>query len=196
MGFLACFIRNRITLLKILIIIVDLYYFVAIGFQLATFLFKDVFNIITLTYLIIILIFNLISEFSPYLLQNYFLFIFPFLSNYYGRGVVYILIGIVSISPELIIYLNYGGYMFLGIGILCIYINCLINKDFQIEYQDFEVMKENYQDFSDDSQRESLTFPKLNNDYNNENNNNNEVNTCINKYDNKKQSIEMKEMQK
>ena len=86
--------------------------------------------------------------------------------------------------------------MFLGIGILCIYINCLINKDFQIEYQDFEVMKENYQDFSDDSQRESLTFPKLNNDYNNENNNNNEVNTYINKYDNKKQSIEMKEMQK
>ena len=166
----------------------------SIGIQFANILIENVYDIITLTYLIIIILFNLISEFSPYLLNNYLLFTFPFLSNYYGRGIVYILIGIVSISPELTNYLNYGGYMLLGIGVLCVYINYLIDKEFKIEYRDFEVMKENYQDFNDDeNQRESLVFPKLNNDYSKENNNN-ELNINIKKYD--RQNIEMSEIQK
>ena len=193
MGLLAYLKRNRITLLKILIFIVVIYYLVSLVIQLTSSFFENIFNIITLTYLIIIIIFNLVSEFSPYLLNNCLLFIFPFLSNYYGRGAIYILVGVVSISPELNNYLNYGGYMLLGIGVLCIYTNCKIDIDFKLEYQDFEVMKQNYQDFNDDSRRESFVFPKLKKNYTKyENNNDNELIIDMDKYN--KQNIEMSEI--
>ena len=170
MGPFAYLKKNRIKILKILITLVVLYYLVCICIQIFTVLFSDVYNTITLTYFILIIICNLLSEFSPYILHNYLLFVFPFLAHYSGRGAIYILIGVASISPELNIYLNYGGYLLILIGILCLYINWLILKNLKIEYQDFEVMKENYQDFTEDNQRESLSFPQLKNDYNNNDN--------------------------
>ena len=130
-------------------------------------LFTDIYNIITLTYILILVLCNWIVEFSPYVLNNYIVFVFPFLSNYSGRGAMYILIGIATISPELNKLLNYGGYSLIVIGLLCIYINWLIIKNYKLEYQDFEVMKDNYQDFNDDAQRDSLNFPKLNTNYDN-----------------------------
>ena len=130
-------------------------------------LFTDIYNIITLTYILILVLCNWIVEFSPYVLNNYIVFVFPFLSNYSGRGAMYILIGIATISPELNKLLNYGGYSLIIIGLLCIYINWLIIKNYKLEYQDFEVMKDNYQDFNDDAQRDSLNFPKLNTNYDN-----------------------------
>ena len=170
MGPFAYLKKNRIKILKILITLVVLYYLVCICIQIFTVLFSDVYNTITLTYFILIIICNLLSEFSPYILHNYLLFIFPFLAHYSGRGAIYILIGVASISPELNIYLNYGGYLLILIGILCLYINWLVLKNLKIEYQDFEVMKDNYQDFTEDNQRESLSFPQLKNDYNNNDN--------------------------
>ncbi len=122
---------------------------------------------------------NFLSEFSPYILYNHLVFIFPFLVYYSGRGVVYILIGIVSISPELNIYLNYAGYIFIVIGLICFWLNWNLAKNLQLEYQDFVVMKDKYQDFNEGSQRNSLSFPKFAIDYNNNkkiNNDNNNTN--------------------
>ena len=109
---------------------------------------------------------------------------------------MYILIGIAAISPELDKLLNFGGYALIAIGLLCLYINWLIVKNFKLEYQDFEVMKDNYQDFNDEGQKDSLTFPKFITNYDNisernsingnekENNINNEIesNIIINNY--------------
>ena len=207
MGPIAYIKKNRIKLLKILITVIVLYYLICICFQIFSVLFDDVYNTITLTYFILIIICNLLSEFSPYILHNYLLFVFPFLSHYSGRGAIYILIGVASVSPELNIYLNYGGYLLMIIGILCLYINWLILKNLKIEYQDFEVMKDNYQDFIEENQRESLVFPKLKNDYNNnsdkimkdndsdsDNDNNNEKEET--KKEGNYQSIEMSEVKK
>ena len=167
MGLFAYLKKNRIKILKILITLGVLYFSVCIILQMVSILFTDIYNIITLTYILILVLCNWIVEFSPYILNNYIVFIFPFLSNYSGRGAMYILIGIATISPELNKLLNYGGYSLIVIGLLCIYINWLIVKNFQLEYQDFEVMKDNYQDFNDDAQRDSLNFPKLNTNYDN-----------------------------
>ena len=203
MGPLAYIKKNRIKLLKILITIVVLYYLICICFQIFSVLFDDVYNTITLTYFLLIIICNILSEFSPYILHNYLLFVFPFLSHYSGRGAIYILIGVASISPELNTYLNYGGYLLMVIGLLCLYINWLILKNLKIEYQDFEVMKDNYQDFSEENQRESLAFPKLKNDYNNNKDKNlknddsdddNEIEAM--KKNSNYQSIEMSELKK
>ena len=203
MGPLAYIKKNRIKLLKILITIVVLYYLICICFQIFSVLFDDVYNTITLTYFLLIIICNILSEFSPYILHNYLLFVFPFLSHYSGRGAIYILIGVASISPELNTYLNYGGYLLMVIGLLCLYINWLILKNLKIEYQDFEVMKDNYQDFSEENQRESLAFPKLKNDYNNNKDKNlknddsdddNEIEAM--KKNSNYQSIEMSEVKK
>lgn len=176
MGLLAFFKKNRIKILKILITLSVIYFLVCVVFQIVSVLFDDVYNIITLTYILIIAICNLLSEFSPYILHNHLLFIFPFLANYSGRGALYILIGIVSISPELNKYLNYSGYIFIGLGIICIWLNWVLAKNVQTEYQDFMVMKDNYQDFSEDSQKNSMTFPNLQVDYNNIDNKNMKIN--------------------
>ena len=167
MGLFAYLKKNRIKILKILRTIGVLYFSVCTILQMISILFTDIYNIITLTYILILVLCNWIVEFSPYVLNNYIVFVFPFLSNYSGRGAMYILIGIATISPELNKLLNYGGYSLIVIGLLCIYINWLIIKNYKLEYQDFEVMKDNYQDFNDDAQRDSLNFPKLNTNYDN-----------------------------
>jgi len=167
MGLFTYIKKNRIKILKILITIGVGYFSVCTILQMISILFTDIYNIITLTYILILVLCNWIVEFSPYILNNYIVFIFPFLSNYSGRGAMYILIGIATISPELNSLLNYGGYSLIVIGLLCIYINWLIVKNFQLEYQDFEVMKDNYQDFNDEGQKDSLSFPKFNTNYDN-----------------------------
>ena len=150
-------------------------------------LFDDIYSIITLTYILIIILCNFVVEFSPYILNNYLIFVFPFLSHYSGRGAIYILIGIATISPELNKFLNYGGYALIGIGLLCLYINWLIIKNFKLEYQDFEVMKDNYQDFNDDGQKDSLSFPKFNTNYDNNSERNSTDNNTKEKYKNNKE---------
>ena len=184
MGLFAYLKKNRIKILKILITLGVLYFSVCIILQMVSILFTDIYNIITLTYILILVLCNWIVEFSPYILNNYIVFIFPFLSNYSGRGAMYILIGIATISPELNKLLNYGGYSLIVIGLLCIYINWLIVKNFQLEYQDFEVMKDNYQDFNDDGQKDSLSFPKFNTNYDNNSERNSTDNNTKEKYKN------------
>ena len=183
MGLLTYLKKNRIKLLKILITIVVIYFIFCVFLQITSELFDDIYNMITLTYILILILCNFIVEFSPYILNNYLIFIFPFLSHYSGRGAIYILIGFATISPELINWLNFGGYALIIIGLLCLYMNWLIVKNFKLEYQDFEVMKDNYQDFNDESQKDSLSFPKFITNYdnisernstNNDDNNNND----------------------
>ena len=187
MGLFAYLKKNRIKILKIFITLGVLYFSVCIILQMVSILFTDIYNIITLTYILILVLCNWIVEFSPYILNNYIVFIFPFLSNYSGRGAMYILIGIATISPELNKLLNYGGYSLIVIGLLCIYINWLIVKNFQLEYQDFEVMKDNYQDFNDDGQKDSLSFPKFNTNYDNNSERNSTDNNTKEKYKNNKE---------
>jgi hypothetical protein len=171
MGLLAYLKKNRIKLLKIIITIVVIYFLLCVILQISSVLLDDIYNTITLTYILILTICNFIVEFSPYILNNYLIFIFPFLSHYSGRGAVYILIGFATISPELSNLLNFGGYGLIIIGLLCLYINWLIVKNFKLEYQDFEVMKDNYQDFNDDMQRDSLSFPQFTTNYDSSNRN-------------------------
>ena len=179
MGLFAYLKKNRIKILKILITIVVLYFLVCVILQMISILFTDIYNIITLTYILILILCNFVVEFSPYILNNYLIFVFPFLSHYSGRGAMYILIGIIAISPELDKLLNYGGYALIFIGLLCLYINWLIVKNFKLEYQDFEVMKDNYQDFNDEEQKDSLNFPKFNTNYDNNNSERNSINNNI-----------------
>ena len=179
MGLFAYLKKNRIKILKILITIVVLYFLVCVILQMISILFTDIYNIITLTYILILILCNFVVEFSPYILNNYLIFVFPFLSHYSGRGALYILIGIIAISPELDKLLNYGGYALIFIGLLCLYINWLIVKNFKLEYQDFEVMKDNYQDFNDEEQKDSLNFPKFNTNYDNNNSERNSINNII-----------------
>ena len=171
MGLLAYLKKNRIKILKIIITIVVIYFLLCVILQITSVLFEDIYNTITLTYILILTICNFIVEFSPYILNNYLIFIFPFLSHYSGRGAVYILIGFATISPELSNLLNLGGYGLIIIGLLCLYINWLIVKNFKLEYQDFEVMKDNYQDFNDEIQRDSLSFPQFTTNYDSSNRN-------------------------
>jgi hypothetical protein len=191
MGLLTYLKKNRIKILKILITIVVIYFIFSVILQITSILFDDIYNIITLTYILILILCNFIVEFSPYILNNYLIFIFPFLSHYSGRGAIYILIGFATISPELIKWLNFGGYALIIIGLLCLYMNWLIVKNFKLEYQDFEVMKDNYQDFNDESQKDSLTFPKFITNYDN-NSSRNSTNNDYN-YNNDKIKNDYKE---
>ena len=177
--------KNRIKILKILITVIVIYFLVCVVLQILSILFNDIYNTITLTYILILILCTFIVEFSPYILNNYLIFIFPFLSHYSGRGAIYILIGFATISPELDKFLNFGGYALIIIGLLCLYMNWLIVKNFKLEYQDFEVMKDNYQDFNDESQKDSLTFPKFITNYDNSKNNSNRNSTNYNYNNNK-----------
>ena len=192
MGFLTYLKKNRIKILKTLIAIAVIYFIVSALLHMISGLFNDIYNTITLTYLLILVLCNLIVEFSPYLLNNYLIFVFPFLSNYSGRGPVYILIGFATISPELSFLLNIGGYVLIIIGLSCLYMHWLIVKNFKLEYQDFEVMKNNYQDFNDDMQRDSLSFPKFITNYENTSINNSINYNNINNIEEKKNPIEEK----
>ena len=180
MGLLTYLKKNRIKILKILITVIVIYFLVCVVLQIISLLFNDIYNTITLTYILILILCTFIVEFSPYILNNYLIFIFPFLSHYSGRGAIYILIGFATISPELDKFLNFGGYALIIIGLLCLYMNWLIVKNFKLEYQDFEVMKDNYQDFNDESQKDSLTFPKFITNYDNSKNNSNRNSTNYN----------------
>ena len=94
------FKKNRIKLMKIFITIIVFYF---LGCSLMKFInnfSKNYCSTITQIYSIIFIICNFLSEFSPYILHNYLLYIFPFLSNYFGRGMVYILIGFLYIVPS------------------------------------------------------------------------------------------------
>ena len=179
MGFFDYLKKNRIKILKILITLVVIYFLFCVVLQMISILFSDIYNIITLTYILILVLCNFIVEFSPYILNNYLVFVFPFLSHYSGRGAMYILIRIATISPELNQLVNYGGYALIIVGLFCLYINWLIVKNFKLEYQDFEVMKDNYQDFNDEGQKDSLSFPKFNTNYDN-NSERNSSNNIIN----------------
>ena len=179
MGFFDYLKKNRIKILKIIITLVVIYFLFCVVLQMISILFSDIYNIITLTYILILVLCNFIVEFSPYILNNYLVFVFPFLSHYSGRGAMYILIGIATISPELNQLVNYGGYALIIVGLFCLYINWLIVKNFKLEYQDFEVMKDNYQDFNDEGQKDSLSFPKFNTNYDN-NSERNSSNNIIN----------------
>lgn len=55
--------------------------------------------------------------------------------------------------------MHFAGISVIIIGGLCLWVNWLLAKNIQVDYQDFVVMKDNYQDFTDTSQRESLNFP-------------------------------------
>ena len=162
--------KNRIKITKIVITIIVIYFLFCSLMQLIFEFTRNLFQTLTIIYVILLIICNLLSEFSPYVLHNYLLFTFPFLSNYLGRGVVYILIGLLYLSPELSNTMNWAGYSIIAVGLICIWLNWILAKNIQVDYQDFVVMKDNYQDFTD-SARESLTFPQNKNLSNNNNNN-------------------------
>jgi hypothetical protein len=174
------FKKNRIKISKILITIIVVYFLFCSLMQLLFDFTRNYFQTLTLIYIVLLIICNLLSEFSPYVLHNYLLRVFPFLSNYLGRGIVYILIGILYLSPELSKSMNTAGYATIFIGFVCFWLNWLIARNVQIDYQDFVVMKDNYQDFGD-SQRESLAFP-MSNIISNNNNNNINSNSSNNNY--------------
>ena len=153
------FKKNRIKLVKILITFIVLYFLACLFMKLINDFSKNYCSTITQLYSIFFIISNLLSEFSPYLLHNYLLYIFPFLSNYFGRGIIYILIGIIYIVPSPHSQMKLAGYSIIIIGIICIWLNYVLAKNVQVEYQDFVVMKDNYQDFSSYSNRESYSFP-------------------------------------
>ena len=127
--------NNRIKLLKYLITIVVFFFLLCIIYEIFSILFDDVYNTITLTYIVIVVLINFIPEFSPYILNNYLIYLFPFLSNYSGRGAVYIFIGLATISPELNSVLNFGGYALITTGLLCLYMNWLLSKNNKSEYE-------------------------------------------------------------
>ena len=138
MGLFLYLRNNRIKLLKYLITIVVLFFLVCIAYQIIQVSLDDVYNTITLTYISLVIIINYISEFSPYILNNYLIYLFPFLSNYLGRGFVYIIIGLAMISPELSYILKCGGYALIIIGLLCLYMNWLLSKKMKSGYKDIE----------------------------------------------------------
>ena len=193
MGLLAYLKKNRIKTLKIVISFVVIYFILSIILQIASTLFDNIYYTITLIYILILIICNFTAEFSPYFLNNYLIFIFPFLSHYSGRGAIYILIGFATISPELTYLLNIGGYLLIILGLLCLYMSWLIVKNYKLEYQDFEVMKDNYQDFNDEDQKDSLTFPKLITNYDNNSNRNSLNNNNTNENKNIKREINKNE---
>ncbi len=127
--------NNRIKLLKYLITIVVFFFLLCIIYEIFNVLFDDVYNTITLTYIVLVVLINFIPEFSPYILNNYLIYLFPFLSNYSGRGTVYIFIGLAAISPELNNVLNFGGYALITTGLLCLYMNWLLSKNNKSEYE-------------------------------------------------------------
>ena len=153
--------KNRIKIVKIMITVIVIYFLFCSLMQVIFEFSRNLFQTITIIYLILLIVCNLLSEFSPYVLHNYLLFIFPFLANYLGRGIVYILIGLLYLSPELSSNMNWAGYMIIAIGVICIWVNWILAKNVQVDYQDFVVMKDNYKDFTD-SARESLNFPDNN----------------------------------
>lgn len=173
MEFFSYLRNNRIKLLKYLITLVVFFFLLCVIFEIFKVLFDDVYNTITLTYILLIIIINFIPEFSPYILNNYLIYIFPFLSKYSGRGAVYICIGLATISPELNHILNFGGYALIGTGLLCLYMNWLLSKNINNINQEYIFNKEKKEDLND---MNDINYEKNNNsgrDSTNSDNNNN-----------------------
>ena len=183
--------NNRIKLLKYLITIVVFFFLLCIIYEIFNVLFDDVYNTITLTYIVLAVLINFIPEFSPYILNNYLIYLFPFLSNYSGRGTVYIFIGLATISPELNSVLNFGGYALITTGLLCLYMNWLLSKNNKSEYEvNHDINYQNNEIFDMDR--------KSTNSDTNEKNEKNEKNASFEKDINEQaqnpKKIEMKEM--
>ena len=155
MGLLDNLKKYRLKILKIIITIVVVYFLICVILQMLSILFDDIYSIITLTYILILILCNFVVEFSPYILNTYLIYIFPFLSHYSGRGALYILIGIASITPKLNHLLNIGGYSLICLGLLCFYINWVLEKDIKSHYQNLEILKNNYHEYNNDTKQNS-----------------------------------------
>ena len=179
MGLLDNLKKYRLKILKIIITIVVVYFLICVILQMLSILFDDIYSIITLTYILILILCNFVVEFSPYILNTYLIYIFPFLSYYSGRGALYILIGIASITPKLNHLLNIGGYSLICLGLLCFYINWVLEKDIKSHYQNLEILKNNYHEYSNDIKQNSNKDNNSGNNYdinlNEDNNQNNGI---------------------
>ena len=176
MGLLDNLKKYRLKILKIIITIVVIYFLICVILQMLSILFDDIYSIITLTYILILILCNFVVEFSPYILNTYLIYIFPFLSHYSGRGALYILIGIASLTPKLNHLLNIGGYSLICLGLLCFYINWVLEKDIKSHYQNLEILKNNYHEYNNDIKQISNKDNNSGNNYDinlNENNNQN-----------------------
>jgi hypothetical protein len=153
--------KNKIQILKLIITAADIY-FLFISIVDLLYQFKlSLFMSFVIFYLIIIVICTLLSEYSPYILHNHLVHIFPFLTSYSGRGCVYLMVGSIYSTPEIGKFSNYAGYAILIVGVLCIVIHIVVSgNQNNNENQDILAMKNNYDDFSQASMRESLNFPK------------------------------------
>ena len=165
MGLLDNLKKYRLKILKIIITIVVVYFLICVILQMLSILFDDIYSIITLTYILILILCNFVVEFSPYILNTYLIYIFPFLSHYSGRGALYILIGIASITPKLNHLLNIGGYSLICLGLLCFYINWVLEKDIKSHYQNLEILKNNYHEYNNDTKQNSNKDNNSGNNY-------------------------------
>lgn len=153
------FKKYRTKVVKIFITIIVLYFLIC-SLMKVIFDFSNNYNITVIQlYTIVIITCNFLSEFSPYILHNYLLHIFPFLSNYFGRGIVYILIGLLFISPSPENEMKNAGFAILITGIICIWLNYALVKNDEVELQNFISIKDNFQNTSNSKREELNIFP-------------------------------------
>lgn len=99
---IAYFKRNKILFLKIYMSLIVLFYVIVstinIVFMVTN---KQIFNGIFLMYALILILCNYLIEISPYFLYRYMIYISPYFKNYSGRAVLYLIIGIIYLCPEL-----------------------------------------------------------------------------------------------
>ena len=151
--------KYRTKVVKIFITIIVLYFLIC-SLMKVIFDFSNNYNITVIQlYTIVIITCNFLSEFSPYILHNYLLHIFPFLSNYFGRGIVYILIGLLFISPSPENEMKNAGFAILITGIICIWLNYALVKNDEVELQNFISIKDNFQNTSNSKREELNIFP-------------------------------------
>ena len=151
--------KYRTKVVKIFITIIVLYFLIC-SLMKVIFDFSHNYDITVIQlYAIVIITCNFLSEFSPYILHNYLLYIFPFLSNYFGRGIVYILIGLLFISPSPENEMKNAGFAILITGIICIWLNYALVKNDEVELQNFISIKDNFQNTSNSKREELNIFP-------------------------------------
>ena len=152
--------KYRTKVVKIFITIIVLYFLIC-SLMKVIFDFSHNYDITVIQlYAIVIITCNFLSEFSPYILHNYLLYIFPFLSNYFGRGIVYILIGLLFISPSPDNEMKNAGFAILITGVICIWLNYALVKKDEVEIQNFIAIKDNFQETTSKPKREELNiFP-------------------------------------
>ncbi len=75
-------------------------------------------------------------------------------------------VGLVYCTPEIGLYSNYAGYLFLLVGGLCLIIHYILASNIDVEHQDLVILKNNYEDFGQNSYRESFNFPNRNKEEN------------------------------